>query len=582
MRRWILVGSAAIGLLVVVCTGWLGWRVWTVASELDALVPLAGQARTALENGDGAAFAPVAEALAEGAARASSATADPVWRAAEALPGVGENLVAARVVADELERVAAAAPGLVGFAESMGHREPGTLLDTAALAADAPMIEESARSLAAAHRAVHGLATDSLLSPVEKGVGRMRDVLDTLLPLSETAAGAARVLPSALGGNGERTILLMVQNPAELRTGGGISGTFVELRAEAGRLSLTGQSDSSAFARRDTPLVDVPTATTALFGDGVARYVQNASMTPDFALSGELASSWWTGLTGRRPDMVIAVDPYVLQALLTVTGPVVLESGESLDAANVLDALLVQPYVSMSSDEQTELFSSAVEAVFSRVAEGSIDAVALVRAVEQTAVDGRISVWSRHTDEQEVLEASPIGGPMARQDTAGRGAFAVYFNDATGGKLAGFLDVAIDAQRVECRSDGLTDIAVTVTMGSHAPLDVGSLPVSVTGGGLFGVGVGDIGTNVTVAAPVGSFVGAVQVKGEPYPATTAIDAGRAASTARVNLSPGEVNELKFHFLVDGDDAESITVLHTPLMNPAVITVGGACSAEPTP
>jgi hypothetical protein len=580
--RRILFGVLALGAVLIACAAWVGVRALMVKSDLDELVPLADQARSALNAGDPEQFAQVAQAMSAHSKRAAATAGDPLWRAAETVPGVGPNLTAVRVVATELDRMVRTAPAVLQAADGLDAPADGALVDTAALAAGSAQIEQSARALERSADALRAIDEGALIAPVRQGVDKVRGAVDTLAPLADVAAGAARILPTALGGDGARSLLVMIQNPAELRTGGGISGSFAELRAEQGRLTLVRQADSSEFTRTTAPVADVPPATGALYGDGVGRYVQNASMAPDFAVTGELASAWWASLTGHRPDMVIAVDPYVLQALLSVTGPVALPSGATLDAANVLDSLLVQPYLTLSSDEQTALFSGAVDAVFARVADGSLDALALLRAVEQPVADGRVSVWSAHPHEQDVLGRSPVGGPKARQDAAGAGAYAVYFNDATGGKMAGYLDVDIRSRVLECRSDGLAEVAVTVTMGSHAPADVASLPISVTGGGMFGVGQGDIGTNVTVTAPEGSFAGRVIVKGEPYPAATADDAGRAGSTARVNLSPAEINELEFRFLVPRDATDAITFVHTPLMNAPEVSVEGRCAPTVTP
>ena len=581
-RRWILIGLSSIGVVVVACAVWLGWRAWTVKSELDALTPLAAQAVTAIESGDGARFIAITQEMSTGADRAAAAADDPIWRLSEAIPGVGANLHAVRVAMRELDRVAAAAPGVLEIVDSFEGRAPGSLVDTGLLASSSGRIEDSARSLEASARALRALDLDAVLAPVRQGVTRVQEAVDMIAPLADVAVDAARVLPAVLGGDGERSILLLIQNPAELRTAGGITGSFAELRADAGRVTLVRQADSSEFPPSPDSLVAVSAAVTELYGDGVGRFVQNASMPPDFALTGALASAWWSTLTGRRPDMVVAVDPFVLQALLSVTGPVSLPSGVALDAGNVLDSLLVQPYLSMTSDEQTALFSASVEAVLARVADGSLDALALLRAVEEPAADGRISLWSAHPEEQRVFQGSVVGGPAARQDAAGPGAFAIYFNDATGSKMARYLDVGVATRTIDCRTDGLADVAVTVTMGSTAPADVASLPVSVTGGGRFGVGVGDIGTNVTVSAPRGSFVGEVIVKGEPYAAAATIDDERASSSARVNLSPGEVNVLEFHFLIDRKHADALAVVHTPLMNPTDIRIDGGCAADVSP
>ena len=580
-RRWLWVGVLSLGVLAI-GAAWLGWRVWTVKGELDQLASLSSDARAAIDAGDPTELSDAAQAMAAVAGRASSAMADPVWRLAEGVPGAGPNFTAVRVVAAELGRIAGAAPAVLTIADGFENRPDGAVVDTSRLAAGSADAEDAATSLEASSKALDALRTGDLIGPVARGVEQARDAVDELAPLAGAAAGAARILPGVLGDRGERSILVMVLNPAELRTGGGISGSFVELRAEAGRLTLVRQAESSEFVPVTHPIAELPEATTALYGDGVARYVQNAAMTPDFAATGRIASAWWAGLTGHAPDMVLAVDPFVLQALLAVTGPVELSTGAALDADNVLDSLLVDPYRSLTSDEQTSLFSSAADAVFTRLASGSADPLALLRAVEQPVADGRLSAWSAHPVEQRLLEHSVLGGPRARQDAAGPGAFAVYFNDATGGKMADYLDIAIDTRTIACRGDGIAEVAVTLTMASRAPADVASLPVSVTGGGRFGVGVGDIGTNVTVTAPAGSYVGAVDVKGEPYPAPTAIDVDRAASTARVNLSPDEVNVLEFRFLIPRSGADSLAIVHTPLMSPAEVRIGDGCAGDISP
>jgi hypothetical protein len=44
----------------------------------------------------------------------------------------------------------------------------------------------------------------------------------------------------------------MVQNSAEVRTGGGITGSFILLRADGDRLAVVDQVDSSMFPHRET------------------------------------------------------------------------------------------------------------------------------------------------------------------------------------------------------------------------------------------------------------------------------------------------------------------------------------------
>lgn len=576
-RRPILVALAVLAGVLIAAAAWVGVRAILVKAEFDALLPTVGSMRDAALGGDLERVEALAPELAERAATAASLTGDPVWRAAEIVPVVGPNLGAVRIVSSELDHVSTALPALLEAVDAVEQGGASSLIDIAELSSAAEPLQAASSSMAKASEQLAGIDTSALISPVAKGTEQMREATALLAPAVATAADIARTLPPTLGAEGPRTVLVMLQNSAELRTGGGITGTFAEIRAEDGKLSLVRQADSSAFEARSTPITPLPDSTTALYSDVVGRFVQNASMPSDFATTAQLASAWWKELTGTTPDTVISVDPFVIKALVSVLGSVDLPDGRTLDADNLIQTLLVDSYVNLASEEQSTLFASAVESVFARVTAGGLDPLALVKAMSEPVADGRVSIWSAHEDEDEVFRAGILGGPAARQAIAGPGAFAVYFNDATGGKLAGFLDVTMTANVTGCETDGLADVVVVVTIGSNAPADIGSWPVSFTGGGLFGVGAGDIGTNISVAAPTGAFLDGVIVKGEPYAAATATEGGHPSAAARVNLSPGEVNTLEYRFSVPTEDARSLQLIHTPLITEPAIDVVSGCS-----
>ncbi|QTV80720.1 DUF4012 domain-containing protein [Microbacterium sp. NIBRBAC000506063] len=317
-----------------------------------------------------------------------------------------------------------------------------------------------------------------------------------------------------------------------------MSGSFAELRADAGALTLTRQADSSIFPHFAEPILDVPESTVALYGNVLGRYVQNASMAADFETTAALVSHWWDDLTGSPPDTIISVDPAVLRALLSVTGPIPLGGQEPLTAENMIETLLVEPYRTLDPGEQTDLFESAVIALVDQLVAGDVEPMALLRALAEPAAAGSLTVWSADADTAAVLASSTLGGPSARQAAAGDGAFAVYFNDRTGGKMARLLRTEITAALGSCRDDAHREVVVTVTLHHDGDPSVASLPVSVTGGGYYGVPAGDIGTKITVAAPVGAFFGAVSENGAPAQITTAVDAGHPSVSAQLLLSPG--------------------------------------------
>jgi hypothetical protein len=550
-------------------------------SELESITALTGPLRTAAEDADVATVAAISEDLAVHASRAASLTSDPVWRLAEAMPWAGANLAALRIASagvDELtSHVIVPLTDLARSATEAGAASGG--FDVAAIAAAQAPLQDAAKVLDKSSAELAAVATDEVIPKLGRGVDELRSMLATAADLVHPLAQASAVVPELLGAEGPRTVLVMVQNNAELRTGGGITGTFVELRAEGGTLTIVDQADSSEFPIRPEPILPIPAALSALYGDVTGRFVQNSSIPADFALTGQLAASWWTSRGGATPDAVISIDPIVLRSLVAVTGPIALPDGSTLTAEDLVQQLLVQPYLTLDSAQQTEYFSQATTAVFARLFAGDLGPLAWIDALTAPIQEGRVSVWSRDAATQTVLAESALGGPAARQRLAGDDAYAVYFNDATGGKLDSFMATEITSGVAECRADGRPEVVVTVTVSSAVPADVEArFPRSMTGGGVYGVALGDIGMVISVSAPSGTYFGGVRKDGELMVSTSGEDAGYPVGLARVNLQPGEVNTLEFRFVTDATRELTPVIVHTPLLEqPTVATATPGCA-----
>ena len=262
------------------------------------------------------------------------------------------------------------------------------------------------------------------------------------------------------------SLLVMVQNAAEARTGGGITGSFIEVRATDGKLSVGAHADSASFARSAPPAMELPTELTALYGPTFGRYVTNITVTPDFDLSARLASAWWQTLAQPAPDAIVSIDPIVLRALLRITGPLTLSDGPVVDTASVIEQMLVRPYLERTPLEQTAMQSDLTPHLFETLLDTPFDVAAWAQALAEPVAQGRVSVWSAHADEQAVLAEGPLAGTLARYRAAGDDAIGVYFNDATTGKLDTFLDVQVDPSTRVCRADGVAEVEVAVTLQS--------------------------------------------------------------------------------------------------------------------
>lgn len=573
-RRRRIVGWTLTGLLVILVGAgvWVVSRVFVVTDELSTVASLPNSAETALADGDVEALGNLATKFDQHASAAAAAAADPLWRAAELLPGVGENLRAARIVTEQLDRVSTeVATPVAALASKLTDGE--LLVDGALnvdLVAEAAVPLSEARSvLGEALTAVVAVPRDGLVEQVARGVDDVESMLGQFGSAVGGMADLSAVLPGMLGSDGPRTILVMLQNNAELRSGGGITGSFAEIVADDGTITMTRQADSSEFRRTTSAILPVPESTTALYGDIVGRYVQNTTTTPDFDLSAQLASTWWAGLTGHRPDIVLAIDPLVLRALLPVTGPVTLAGGKELVREGFISSVLVAPYLHREPKEQTVFFQDLTERFFDAVMSSSAAPSAWISALRTPIEQGRVSVWSADEAEAQVLAHSPFAGALARHRDAGAGAFAVYFNDGTGSKMDSSLAVELGSVTGSCRADGRPEVSVQVRLTNEAPADAGEKwPFSMTGSGRWGVPAGHIATAVAVAAPEGWFFGGTTVDGERRASVDVEDGGFPTSATEVELAPGESALIDVRFVSPDTVEREPALLHTPLLYPA--------------
>lgn len=570
----------ALGLILAVCVlaaalVWVGVRALMLKAEVDAIQSLTGRMSAAIADHDLDALADVNADLSDHTGRAVALSSDPLWTTAQQLPLIGDDLSAVRTAVRAADTISSdvVAPLLRQTSQIGDGADSGARL-AAAVAAGGPL-DHAATILHREAGRLSAIPTAGLVGPVRDGVGRLTDLIVTADETVQPLASSARALPHLLGTDQPQTILLMIQNPAELRTGGGITGTFVQLRAADGKLKLQKMLDSSAFSHRHTPILAMPDALTTLYSDVIGRFVQNSSIPADFTLTSRLATAWWTAQGGAEPDAVVSIDPIVMKAILKVTGPIRLHDGTRLTAHNLQKRLLVDPYMTMTSTEQSEFFAQVTTAMFTRLFAQGLSPLQWAEALAGPVQGGHISLWTADEATESAIASGPLGGPLARQKAAGDAAYAVYFNDDTGAKMATYMDTKITVADGVCREDGKHTVQVSVALTSTAPKDAASWPFSMNGGGRWGIPAGDIGMNVSVSAPSSAFVDAVQRDGKATTAVSAEASGHPTSVTHVTLRPGQTKTLSFRFVTTSDAAP--TIVHTPMLtDPDVVTAPLTC------
>lgn len=161
------------------------------------------------------------------------------------------------------------------------------------------------------------------------------------------------IIKEILGGNGPRTYLIEQVNPAELRPGGGLIGSYSVIRADNGSVKLiTGGNAYDLVNPRpvlgQAGYVTPPGPFKELIGNTSWSFV-DSNFYPDFPSNAAAAESFVQGRLGMHIDAVISIDYYTVAALLQVTGPLQVPGyGTTVDAANLIPLIMANSLVQNS------------------------------------------------------------------------------------------------------------------------------------------------------------------------------------------------------------------------------------------
>lgn len=148
---------------------------------------------------------------------------------------------------------------------------------------------------------------------------------------AETARGVSSIglFADLLGLRAPRTYLLLFQNNTELRPSGGFIGSYAVVRMNRMKPEVLVVSGSETLDREADPMLLPPAPLPLVRYLGVERwYFRDSNWSPDFAISAKTALERYRTEGGSHADeidVVIAITPTVMEALLERTGSVVVE-----------------------------------------------------------------------------------------------------------------------------------------------------------------------------------------------------------------------------------------------------------------
>ena len=238
-----------------------------------------------------------------------------------------------------------------------------------------------------------------------------------MIAVDDASTGVAQMA------QGPSKYLVLASNNSEMRAGSGMLLSAGVMTMENGQFDLGPMTDTGNLI---VPPGVVPLAANDFakrwgWADPSQEW-RNLAMSPNFPASAALAVQMWKAKTGEQVDGVFAIDPLGLQALIEVSGPVVVD-GKQITKENVIHETLLQSYLDYEGDEgdegdeqanteaRRERSSDIARAVIDQLDQQGWDVAKLVEDL-QTAAQGRhIMAWSSNPQQQRRLGG---GGDLGR------------------------------------------------------------------------------------------------------------------------------------------------------------------------
>jgi hypothetical protein len=424
-------------------------------------------------------------------------------------------------------------------------------------------------------------ATTELVDIPRAGMdARFVKVLDgvqsAMISASAYITGVAPVLvalPYLIGGTGERTWFVMLQNLAEARGTGGLPGSYVVMKVNQGSVALIDRgSDAKLAENTKAPTKGLPASFVREWGPLLQDWT-DFNVSPNFPYAGQLASNAYTKLSGKKVDGVIAIGQGVVQTMVSATGPINVD-GNELDSSNIVDFLTNGVYGKYpDKTKKDQVVGDVVAAVFAQLSAGKFSLNGLITGASQNHTDDRIQAWSSLPADQSQFVFAGIAGVLP--DSSGP-TVAVTVNNRGGNKLDQFLHVKADYALGICTSQIARPSDLKVTVTNAAPTS--GLPAYVTprnDPGSHPI----VGSNlelVTVYAPVGALQKKFSLDGKFAFYQPGTERNHPYYSFYVELNPGQTRVLDLTWTEPvKSGVNSGTVITQPMLNPVVVKTPAA-------
>jgi hypothetical protein len=401
---------------------------------------------------------------------------------ARLVPVIGQHARAGQVIVSEGVSLSETAAEVSRAVDTDTIQVVEGRIDLAAVDALAAPLDRAERALERAVERVNQARSAWLISPIDTRLDELGDRLEGALPAARTASLAATEAPTLLGRDRPVRWFVALTTPAEARGLGGLLGSYATVIADNGLISIEtiGRSEdlNAQLAQAGATLVASDDYVERWGRFRPQEFFQDVTLSPDLPSVASVAASLYEQATGSPVDGVIVADPFVLGALLELTGPV-MAADRRLDSDSAVDFLLQQQYEEFEDNEvqRVAFLTGLIAATFDAITSTTLPGPRGIAAELGPMVDqDRLGAWwAEGGGPDELLTAAGLDGRFP--DPAGGDLLAVIHQNSGQNKIDVYLERSV-IYETEHDGDQISG-TITITLENTAPAS--GLPDSVIG-----------------------------------------------------------------------------------------------------
>ena len=543
--------------------------------SLQGTVDEVNNLRTAAANKDLGAISAGLGRAADAIEMADSSAQDPLVQLFSNVPIIGNDIKAASVVSTDGRMVLLAAEEVTLVSNQLIKSGIGKkpLTDSALVASLRDGMGQMDAAVQKLNADLAKIDDTQLHFGLDTKIRSAKELVSSFATASSRLTPLVQVGTTVLEQPGKKRWFVSIQNLAELRGTGGITGAFAVITTDNGKLHLEEYgSDKVLLNDGRIDYKNYPEELRDLWGVDLSDWRDiNASAHAPYAA--ELLADGWKKVRGKSVDGVLFIGQGVVSQLSGAVGPIEVR-GVTIDKDNAVDFLAKGIYAKFTNVQVKDAVVGEIASeMFQRLIDGKVSGSGLFAAAANDKTGDKVMAWSRDKKTQQVFSKYQVSGEVS---TAFGPNVTVTLNNAGGNKLDAYTTVKADYLLGICNVDTFSGYQgrksrVTVEVTNSSPKGLPAY-VDMRLDNNFGE-ARPKGSNrelVTIYGPVGSEAESITVDGVEEFAINGYDRNRPLWIFDLQMLAGTTKKIVLDLVepINDDNLEKVSskqVFNGPIM-----------------